>query len=236
MKFDAKFVATTLVTTCLFTLPGYSQSAITPQGQPAPISTQPVSPQVLPQNAPAERIESPDAPTKLNKCSQLIGTSVKNMQGQRMGKIEDIVVNLDDGRVSYCVVSVDRGLLASSKSVAVPLSAMHPSGDRSYLTMDVDKDKFANAQGFDRDNWPSVTNPTWGAQPWQSSTPSYNAQPNNQNNQYPNTAPASGNYQNSNTNPKSDLSTPRQDGSNPNLDGVRQRDNNGSTTPSDPTH
>src|ERR1700742_5158768 len=94
MKFNSKFVATTLVTTCLFALPGYSQSATSPQAltpstpPPGSIENQPV-----PQNAPAERIESPEAPTKLNKCSQLIGSSIKNMQGQKLGKIEDVVVN-----------------------------------------------------------------------------------------------------------------------------------------------
>ncbi len=186
MKFDTKLAVATLVITCVSMIPGYSQNYTTPQGQSVPISSQPVAPEALPQNAPAEKIEAPDAPTRLNKCSQLIGTTVQNMQGQKLGKIEDVVINLDDGKVSYCVLKADRGILESSKSIAVPLSAMHPSADRSYLTLDVDKDKLSNAQGFDRDNWPSVTNPTWGAQPfWQSSYTPASTQPNNQNNQYP---------------------------------------------------
>ena len=106
------------------------------------------------------------------------------------------------------------------------------------MILDADKDKVANAQGFDRNNWPSTTNPVWGAQPfWQSNqrpmtTPSnqnYQGDKSYQGNQSPTANPANGNSD-------KDLSTPRQDGTNPNLDSQRQRDNNSSTTPSDPTH
>jgi len=48
------------------------------------------------------------------------------------------------------------------------LAALHTSADGTRLILNADKDKVAQAQGFDRDNWPSVTNPDWGAQPcWQ---------------------------------------------------------------------
>jgi hypothetical protein len=52
----------------------------------------------------------------------------------------------------------------------VPLSAFQPSPDGSHLTLHADREKLARAEGFDRNNWPSVANPPWGAEPvWQES-------------------------------------------------------------------
>jgi hypothetical protein len=78
------------------------------------------------------------------------------------------VVDFDDSRVAYCVLSVEHKLFATPKYLAVPLAALRSSSDGSRLSLNADKDKVAQAQGFDRDNWPSVINPAWGAQPfWQ---------------------------------------------------------------------
>jgi sporulation protein YlmC with PRC-barrel domain len=118
-----------------------------------------------PQQQPATTT-TPGQPLKLNKCSQLIGTTVENPQGDKLGKIDEVVVDFDNSRVSYCVLSVEHKLFATPKYLAVPLAALQPSADGSRLILNADKDKVAQAQGFDRDNWPSVTNPAWGAQPF----------------------------------------------------------------------
>ena len=110
-------------------------------------------------------------PMRMNKCSLLIGTTVENPQGEKLGKIEEVVVDLDNGRVSYCVLNVEHKLFATPKYLAVPLAAFRPSDDNSLLILNADKDKVAQAQGFDRDNWPSVSNPVWGAQPFWQTTP-----------------------------------------------------------------
>jgi sporulation protein YlmC with PRC-barrel domain len=118
-----------------------------------------------PQQQPATTT-TPDQPLKMNRCSQLIGTTVENPQGDKLGKIDEVVVDFEKGRVSYCVLSVEHKLFATPKYLAIPLAALQPSADGSRLILNADKDKVAQAQGFDRDNWPSVTNPAWGAQPF----------------------------------------------------------------------
>ncbi len=156
-KLNSKLVAATL---CVA-----AAGFLAAQAQDAPITENRNSqPQQQTETTPAS-----DQPVKMNKCSQLIGTAVENPQGDKLGKIEDVVVDFGNGRVSYCVLSVEHGIFATSKYLAVPLAALRPSGDGSRLILNADKDKVAQAQGFDRNNWPSVTNPAWGAQPfWQS--------------------------------------------------------------------
>jgi len=113
---------------------------------------------------------APGQPRRVNKCSQLIGMTVQNPRGDKLGKIDEVVVDFNNGRVSYCVLSVEHGIFATPKYLAVPTAAFRPSADGSYLILNADKDKVAQAQGFDRNDWPPVNNPAWGAQPfWQTS-------------------------------------------------------------------
>jgi sporulation protein YlmC with PRC-barrel domain len=127
----------------------------------------PISGVNQPQQLPATTTDS-GQPIRLDKCSQLIGTSVENAQGDKLGKIDEVVIDFDNGRVAYCVLCVEHRLFATPKYLAVPLTAMRVSPAGSHLILNAEKDKVAQAQGFDRDNWPSVISPAWGAQPfWQ---------------------------------------------------------------------
>ena len=107
-------------------------------------------------------------PMKINKASELIGCTVKNPQGEKLGKIRDVVIDFQNDRVAYAVLGSESGILSAEKLHAVPLRAFQPSDDGTYLILNADKDKLAHAEGFDKNNWPSVTSPSWGAQPfWQ---------------------------------------------------------------------
>lgn len=105
---------------------------------------------------------------KANKASELIGMNVKNAQGETIGEIKDIVIDFQSDRVGYVALSSDQGVLTAEKLHAVPLRAFQIGADGSTVTLNVDKTKLANAQGFTKDNWPSPSNPSWGAEPfWQ---------------------------------------------------------------------
>ena len=105
---------------------------------------------------------------KVNQCSELIGTEVKNQQGEKLGKVKDIVIDFARDRIAYVVLETSKGAFSADKLHAVPLRAFQPSDDGKTLILNADKDKVANAEGFSKDNWPSPSNPSWGAQPfWQ---------------------------------------------------------------------
>ncbi|MGO8697569.1 MAG: PRC-barrel domain-containing protein [Limisphaerales bacterium] len=116
----------------------------------------------------ADAMTSAGQPLRVNKCSQLVGTRVENPRGQTLGTIEDVVVDFNTGRVSYCVLGIGRGAFRTPRYLAVPLTAMRPNASGTDLILNADKEKLAEAQGFDLNHWPSVSNPAWGAQPpWQ---------------------------------------------------------------------
>jgi sporulation protein YlmC with PRC-barrel domain len=100
-----------------------------------------------------------------SRCSQLIGTKVINQQGERLGRIADVVVSFDSEHVSYCVLKVKPGRIAKARLVEVPLAAFQPSADGSSLILNASKANLANATGFDPNQWPSGINTAWGAEP-----------------------------------------------------------------------
>jgi sporulation protein YlmC with PRC-barrel domain len=111
-------------------------------------------------------------PARYNKASGIIGMEVHNLQGERLGEVRDVVFDLASERVAYAVMNTGSTLLGRSKLLAVPLNAFTASADQKHLILRAEKAKVESAQGLERDNWPAVTNPSWGAQPfWEKTTP-----------------------------------------------------------------
>lgn len=97
----------------------------------------------------------------LIRASQFIGKEVRNQQNERLGKVEDLVLDLRAGQVAYTVLAQGGVLGIGEKLFAIPLQAFKApeAGDRILLV--ADKEQVAKAPGFDKDNWPAAANPYW---------------------------------------------------------------------------
>jgi hypothetical protein len=45
---------------------------------------------------------------------------------------------------------------------AVPWNSLEVDGDQHALIFDVDKERLEKAPGFDKDDWPDMSDRTWG--------------------------------------------------------------------------
>jgi sporulation protein YlmC with PRC-barrel domain len=97
-------------------------------------------------------------------ASTVSGDKVRNAAGEDLGKIEDIMIDLQQGRVAYAVLSFGGFLGMGSKLFAVPWSALTVDEDRKEIILNVDKQTLENAPGFDKDNWPDMADPDWASQ------------------------------------------------------------------------
>jgi sporulation protein YlmC with PRC-barrel domain len=104
--------------------------------------------------------------TKINKGSTFIGATVKNQQGEDLGKVHDIVIDFSSDKVSYVVLGNRPGVLSAQKFHAVPLRAFQPDAEGTGLILNADKTRLESSAGFDKDNWPGVGSSTWGAEPF----------------------------------------------------------------------
>jgi sporulation protein YlmC with PRC-barrel domain len=130
----------------------------------------------------AETQSSEAPPARVNKASGILGMDVRNPNDEHLGHIKDIVFDWKTEQISYAVLSTAPKTLLGlgGKLLAVPLTALTPSGDQKYLILNAEKSKLEAAMGFDSANWPGVSNPSWGAEPFwqkQTTTPPMSDQP-----------------------------------------------------------
>lgn len=97
-------------------------------------------------------------------ATTLIGDRVMNRAGEDLGKIEELMIDLERGRVAYAVLSFGGFLGMGDKLFAIPFQALRLDKDQNSFMLDIDKEKLKNAPGFDKNNWPSTADRSWGTQ------------------------------------------------------------------------
>jgi sporulation protein YlmC with PRC-barrel domain len=94
----------------------------------------------------------------------ILGDSVVNRAGESLGKIEELMLDLEKGRVAYAVLSFGGVREMNEKLYVVPFEALKLDSSREHFTLDADKAKLKNAPSFDRNNPPQASDRTWGAE------------------------------------------------------------------------
>ena len=97
-------------------------------------------------------------------ASSFEGETVMNPQGDMLGEIEEIMLDVRSGRIAYAVMSAGGFLGIGEKYFAVPWRAFTMDTDRKAFILDVDKERLMNAPGFDKDHWPAMGDQTWAGQ------------------------------------------------------------------------
>jgi sporulation protein YlmC with PRC-barrel domain len=98
-----------------------------------------------------------------HRASKIIGMDVVNRQGEKLGDVEDIIVD-QRGNVTHAVVSTGGFLGIGERLHAIPWDSINRDGAGQNFVVDVDRDRLRNAPGFDRNNWPNVTDQQWRQQ------------------------------------------------------------------------
>ncbi len=97
-------------------------------------------------------------------ANTLVGNDVYNRADEDLGSIKEIMIDVPRGRVAYAVLSRGGLLGMGSKLFAIPWSALTLDTDRKCFVLDVSLEQMKNAQGFEKDNWPSMADQTWARQ------------------------------------------------------------------------
>lgn len=98
---------------------------------------------------------------QLMGADTLMGNDVFNKQGEDLGDVKEIMLDMQYGRVSYAVLSFGGFLGMGEKLFAVPWNALVLDTANKRFTLDVSKDRLADAPGFDKDHWPNMSDQTW---------------------------------------------------------------------------
>ncbi|GLS05227.1 hypothetical protein GCM10007860_23770 [Chitiniphilus shinanonensis] len=97
-------------------------------------------------------------------AESLRGDDVVNSQGEKLGDIKGIMLDVQRGRIAYAVLSVGGLLGLGDKLFAVPWGAFTLDADNERLILEADRQQFKESDGFDKDHWPSMADQSWAAQ------------------------------------------------------------------------
>jgi len=86
------------------------------------------------------------------RVSKFLGANVRDMAGQSVGTLKDIVMQPSSGQAEFAIISLnDR----RDQLTAVPWKLIQPTTDPATVTLNVDRSKLLSATTFDSDHWPT---------------------------------------------------------------------------------
>ena len=95
------------------------------------------------------------------KASKLMGTPVKNLQDEKLGDVDNILVDLSSGRIVAVIVSSGGFLGMGEELSAVPPTALRFNTERDTLQLDASKEMLSSAPHFKANEWPDFSQPSY---------------------------------------------------------------------------
>ncbi|HTF22229.1 MAG TPA: PRC-barrel domain-containing protein [Chryseolinea sp.] len=111
----------------------------------------------------------PNTPVKFLTASSLIGDRVFNSEQQDLGKVKDIMINLETSGVEYLVVEFGGFLGLGEKLFAFPMTVFNIDTKEHALILNKTKEELEREPGFDKGHWPETNvhlsdgNSGWGS-------------------------------------------------------------------------
>jgi sporulation protein YlmC with PRC-barrel domain len=101
------------------------------------------------------------------RTKDIFSDRVRNAAGEDLGKIEELAVDVNTGRIVYAVLSFGGILKMGNKLFAIPWEALQLDQQNKQFILNVDKTVLENALGFDKEHWPDMADPRFGTTVYQ---------------------------------------------------------------------
>ena len=88
---------------------------------------------------------------------------VLTMDGDDIGKVTNIMLDVRSGRIAYAVVSSGGFFGIGDKLLAVPWNVLTLDVERRCFVLPVPTERVREAPGFEKDCWPTMADPSWAA-------------------------------------------------------------------------
>ena len=100
--------------------------------------------------------ETPNLPLKCLTATSIIGDKVHNKADEHLGKIKDIMLNVETGAIEYYIIEFGGFLGIGEKFFAIPFSLLTVDAEKQVFIFDQKREMLEKAPGFDKDHWPET--------------------------------------------------------------------------------
>ncbi len=92
----------------------------------------------------------------LMAADRVIGNMVFGLDGEDIGDISDIMLDISSGKVQYAVLSCGTTLGMGEKLFAVPWEELRLDAERNCFVLALEKAQLRHVPGFDKNRWPNA--------------------------------------------------------------------------------
>jgi sporulation protein YlmC with PRC-barrel domain len=98
---------------------------------------------------------------RLIAADRVEGTTVYNLKGEKLGSVENIMIDKYSGRVAYAVMSFGGFLGIGDRHHPLPWNVLHYVPDRGGYVVDLDKERLTKAPQFATSDTVAWADPEW---------------------------------------------------------------------------
>jgi sporulation protein YlmC with PRC-barrel domain len=87
------------------------------------------------------------------RASELLDYTIQDLQGEDLGEIEDLIVNMTNEQVDFVVVSLNDAVVEGDNFYAIRLDELEPQTEEGFFVYNQDVATLQNAPSFTQDQW-----------------------------------------------------------------------------------
>lgn len=111
--------------------------------------------------------QDPNTFGHVHSADDLMGMDVKNVMDADVGEINNLAIDMAEGRVLYVILTPDRSLDLRNNLFALPPNMFTPGREGEHVVADIDKEKLTSAPRMARNDWRQLEDPRWASQVYQ---------------------------------------------------------------------
>jgi sporulation protein YlmC with PRC-barrel domain len=97
------------------------------------------------------------------RVDNITGSTVINLEGENIGTINNLVIDIDTGDIVYAVLEFGGFMDFGDKLFAVPWQSLTAVPAEGIFILDQSRARLAKAPGFDKNKWPDIGDRSWRA-------------------------------------------------------------------------
>lgn len=105
--------------------------------------------------------ENPTPRGRIVRASEIIKMKVVSASDENLGDVQDLVIDIERGRIAYAVLAFGGWMGINEKFFAVPWQSFTLNRNENNFVLNVDKERLKGAPGFDKKHWPELADTTW---------------------------------------------------------------------------
>jgi len=95
-------------------------------------------------------------PLRYLTATSILADKVHNKEGEKLGDIKDIMIDVTTGKIEYFVIEFGGFLGIGEKFFAVPFGLLKIDTANEAYVLDQHRETLEKAPGFNKDHWPKT--------------------------------------------------------------------------------